>query len=352
MPKDNLFVPRIIHIDITGKCNFECLHCRGRFSNKSIELSHFKRIIDNIFENWNNDLKWMEIGGGEPLLHKDLAKMIHYIKKKNKKIRIIVVSNGSLFNEKKAKELKSAGITRIQFSLDGVNAETHNWLRQNDSSFRKVMDAIEIAKKDNIDFVLRMTINNKNLNQIEDFFKLGKEKGAVELGLRGCIYVGNAEENTSELYLDKETYSKILVHLPLWSKKYNMPYFSGDPLALVANKELIEQIEKKFGSLDHYSGCSVGISYMYINNDGNVSFCPMLNNIEIAKLESRDIKDVWDNCLEFIHMRKRDMGGKCGKCKFLKLCGGCCAYGYWKEKKLFAENPICCFFVNKNMMEV
>ena len=27
-------------------------------------------------------------------------------------------------------------------------------------------------------------------------------------------------------------------------------------------------------------------------------------------------------------------------------------YGYWKEKKLFAENPICCFFVNKNMMEV
>jgi len=99
MPKDNLFVPRIIHIDITGKCNFECLHCRGRFSNKSIELSHFKRIIDNIFENWNNDLKWMEIGGGEPLLHKDLAKMIHYIKKKNKKIRIIVVSNGSLFNE-------------------------------------------------------------------------------------------------------------------------------------------------------------------------------------------------------------------------------------------------------------
>jgi len=146
MPKDNLFVPRIIHIDITGKCNFECLHCRGRFSNKSIELSHFKRIIDNIFENWNNDLKWMEIGGGEPLLHKDLAKMIHYIKKKNKKIRIIVVSNGSLFNEKKAKELKSAGITRIQFSLDGVNAETHNWLRQNDSSFRKVMDAIEIAK--------------------------------------------------------------------------------------------------------------------------------------------------------------------------------------------------------------
>ncbi|MBI5798130.1 radical SAM protein [Candidatus Woesearchaeota archaeon] len=352
MLQDNEFVPRVIHIDITGKCNFTCLHCRGRFSEDMLELSKTKKILKNIFLHWKSDLKWLEIGGGEPLLHKDLPAILAFIKSQDKDVKIIVVSNGSLFTEGYAKKLKASGMTRIQFSLDGVNAETHNWLRQNNRSFELVLRAIDIAKRNNIDFVLRMTINKRNQDQIERFFKFGKEKGAVELGLRGCIYVANAENNYDELSLDKESYAEILKKLPTLSKKYDMPYFSGDPLALVANTELVAEIERRYGSLDVYSGCSVGISYMYINNKGNVSFCPMLNNLEIADLGNRDIKDVWDSCPEFVQMRKRNMGGRCAHCTYLKLCGGCCAYGYWKEKKLFAENPICSFFVEKMVKEV
>lgn len=340
------FVPKIIHIDLTGKCNFNCLHCRGRFSYDEISKNQVLKILGRISELWGNDLGWIELGGGEPLLYPHLYDVIRFIKK-NTGAKVLIVSNGSLFNESVADKLIEAGIDRIQFSLDGVDAKTHNWLRQNEQSFDKVMESARICKSKNIDFVLRISLNKRNKDQIEEYFKLAKKLGAVEVGLRGCIYVGNAEKFLDELYLEKEDYAKILQSLPLLSKKHNVPYFSGDPLAVVANKELIESIEKKFGNLEVYAGCCVGLSYLYINNRGNVAFCPMLNEIELGNLEEKDLLEIWNNSEELKKMRAREMGGKCKSCKYLKLCGGCCAYGYWKEKKLFSENPICTFYKSK-----
>jgi radical SAM protein with 4Fe4S-binding SPASM domain len=342
MEKDPSFVPKIIHIDLTGKCNFNCLHCRGRFSNAEIDKKEVIRILTRIFQLWGKDVGWVELGGGEPLIYPYLTDVIKFIKQ-NSKARIIIVSNGFFFDDKTAKTLKSIGTDRIQFSLDGVNAKTHNWLRQNNQSFDKVMNAAKIAKKNKIAFVFRISLNKRNKDQLEDYFKLAKKLGAAEIGVRGCIYVGNAAEFSKELYIEKEDYAKILKSLPILSERYKVHYFSGDPLALIANEKLLQTIKEKYGTLDVYSGCCVGISYLYINNRGNVSFCPMLNELEIGNLKEKDILDIWNNSQEFKNMRKRKMGGKCSSCKFLKLCGGCCAYGFWKEKKLFAENPICTF---------
>lgn len=263
--------------------------------------------------------------------------------KKETAAKVLLVSNGYFFNLDFGNSLKKSGLDRIQFSLDGAKEETHNWIRQNKNSYKKVMEATKICNQINLPFVLRATLNERNKNQVEDYFKLAKELGAVEVGMRGCIYVHSAKENESELYLNKEDYQQILTNLPEISNRWQVPYFSGDPLALIANKKLLVEIEKKYGTLDVYAGCCVGISYLYINSEGKVSFCPMLNEIVIGDPKEKDLLDIWENSIEFSRMRVRDMGGKCKDCKYLKLCGGCCAYGYWKSGKLFSENPICNF---------
>jgi len=315
-------------------------------SKEDLSFEMISMLLKRIFTLWNEHVEWIEIGGGEPLLHESLIKIISLIKE-NSKSKVLVVSNGSLFDEKYAINLKNAGLDRIQFSLDGATLKTHNWLRNNNSSYNQVIKATKICKKIGLPFVLRETLNNQNKEEIEDYFKLAKKLGASEIGIRGCLYSGNAKNNKKDLYVSPNEYAKILRELPKLSEKYDLTYFSGDPLALVANKRLLERIKEKYGSLDIYSGCCVGISYLYINNLGKISFCPMLNDVVIADPTKKDLEEIWENTPEYKIMRKREITGKCKNCEYLQLCGGCSAYGYWKYGKLFQENPICTFFVNK-----
>ena len=337
-----MFIPKIIHLDLTGKCNFNCLHCRGRNNAQHLDKKDLFKILKRAFELWADHIEWVELGGGEPLLYPHLLEVIKKIKKESK-AKILIVSNGYLFDKKIGLSLKEAGLDRIQFSLDGTTKETHNWIRQNENSYDRVIQSTKICKELDLPFVLRATLNERNKKQIEDYFKLAKKLGASEIGMRGCIYVGKAKDNEQDLYLNKFEYANILKELPELSEKYDLPYFSGDPLAIIANKKMLSKIENKYGTLEVYSGCCVGISYLYINSNGKVSFCPMLNEIIIGDPKEKDLLNIWNESEEFIKMRNRDMEGKCKTCKYLKLCGGCCAYGYWKSGKLFSENPICMF---------
>ncbi len=340
------FKPKIIHIDLTGKCNFRCLHCRGRVDeNNHISKEKVIDILTQINTNWGDEVEWIELGGGEPLLYPYLYEIIEFIKK-NTKMKIILVSNAYFCNLEKLKKLKEIGLDRIQFSLDSYKKETHNYIRQNKLSYDKVVEASQNCVLLNIPFVLRLTIMNINKDDIEDFFKFAKDLGADEVGLRGCIYMGYANLNEKELFVDKKEYFKILEQLPKYSEKYNIHYFSGDPLALAANKSLLQNIKDNYGTFNLYAGCSVGISYMYFNNDGNVAFCPMLNDIIIGDTNTTSIIDIWNNSKDYNIMRNRKFEGNCKDCELIQLCGGCRAYSYWETGELYKGNLLCMY--NKN----
>ncbi|GEM_PF-2546120 len=344
-----IFEPKMIHIDLTGKCNLKCLHCRGMVNDVDLDKYDVYNIISNIFTLWKTSIDIIELGGGEALLHKDLSSIIKYIKKLSRKTKVSIVSNGYFFDEEMANLLKESGLDQIQFSLDGAIQSTHNWLRGNDKSFQKVISAIKISKELNLKVVLRITVHKKNIDEIEDFFRLVRSVGVSEISIRGCIYVGSAEVSKEKLYLAKEDYSILLKQIPVLSKKYSVNYFSGDPLSLIADHDALNKILNKYGSYDKlYAGCSVGIKYLYINNNGEIGFCPMLSDIVIGDAKSlNNLKETWEKSEIFAKSRNRAIEGKCFYCKYKRICGSCSANSFWYNKKLFSENPMCDFFEEK-----
>ena len=69
----------------------------------------------------------VDFTGGEPLIRKDLAKIISYLKNIN--ITSGIVTNGILLTHEKLTELKEAGLSHIAISIDGLK-ETHDFIRQ------------------------------------------------------------------------------------------------------------------------------------------------------------------------------------------------------------------------------
>jgi cyclic pyranopterin phosphate synthase len=67
---------------LTDRCNFNCLYCRGIKSELKGDLSfeHAKEVID-IWSQGN--IKNIRFSGGEPILWKDLLKLVKYTKLKS-----------------------------------------------------------------------------------------------------------------------------------------------------------------------------------------------------------------------------------------------------------------------------
>lgn len=307
---------------------------------KDISMDKLQLILKQLTV-WKKDVEWFELGGGEPLLYKDLSKLIIEIKKEFRNAKILLVSNAMLADVNILAVLKQAGLDRIQFSLDGGLPETHAKIRQNQISYQRVSDACINCRKLRIPFALRLTVIRDNINEIEQFFDTAKRWGADEVGLRSVILAGQASFNSNKLSINRVEYKNLLKLLPSISEKYQIPYFSGDPLAIIANDNLLNNVEKRYGSCNVFGGCLVGISYIYINNNGDVAFCPMLNRLVLGDPTKIQISTIWSESEEYKRMRKRNFYGRCGTCTFSKLCGGCRANAYLANNDLFGEDPMC-----------
>lgn len=109
-----------INLHILEICNYKCEHCFAHFdSQKLLTEKEWEKIVDNCIE--NTDVEEFNIAGGEPLLYKDLMKLVKYIHKKGKLISII--TNGSLISDLWIEE-NAKYFTTIGFSIDSVDRDT------------------------------------------------------------------------------------------------------------------------------------------------------------------------------------------------------------------------------------
>jgi radical SAM protein with 4Fe4S-binding SPASM domain len=136
-----LDLPRQYWIEITNKCNLSCIMCpvsKGLPRPQSMmTFEQFRSIIDQIYENRPSIMLHV---AGEPLLHKDVFKMIDYSKEKG--CWVGMHTNATLLNEQVANALLDGCLDQISFSFDGYDAETYQKIRKG-ADFQKVRDQIE-----------------------------------------------------------------------------------------------------------------------------------------------------------------------------------------------------------------
>ncbi len=114
-------------IEPTVRCNLNCITCsevtRGR-TKKDMSFSEFKSILDQ----FPYAIKLALQGVGEPLLNRDLFRMIRLAKER--KIYVYFNSNGTLLDEENSNWLIQSGLDLINFSIDGGTKEVYEKIRR------------------------------------------------------------------------------------------------------------------------------------------------------------------------------------------------------------------------------
>ena len=88
-------------------------------------------------------------------------------------------------------------------------------------------------------------------------------------------------------------------------------------------------------------GCMGGSSFCFISHRGQMQPCGFLE-IDCGQLTEKSFRDIWQHSKVFNDLRDLSLyKGKCGRCEFLKVCGGCRARAYEETGDYLAEEPLC-----------
>ena len=210
--RTNRYVFRGCEFALTFKCNFKCSHCLcARIdeseTRKELEPEDYRRIVKEA----------MKIGattfgmeGGEPFVKKNWDKIIEVCRPKYN--HIIISTNGSLFDEEKAKKCAELGVDTINFSLDSGIPELHDVFRRRKGSFESVVNGIRLCKKYKIKVVLNSVVSKYNL-YTEGFRRLLEfgEKEKVMVNILFAKSIGSFKDDRAMLDEDDfRAYEKIV----------------------------------------------------------------------------------------------------------------------------------------------
>jgi len=186
-------------------CNYRCKKCftwaKSRKIENPLKLSEILKLIKEAKELGAKNISIL--GEGEPLLHKDIKKIVAYIDKLG--IVPMLATNASLLNKSMVDFLYKHNAT-IGFSLDTLDPKEYRDFCGDESDLNKVLDNINYARKvfkDDIyqkgnykvyRLVIHMTVtpqNFKNMSKIQEF--CGED---ILFDSQPLAIVGDAKKNT------------------------------------------------------------------------------------------------------------------------------------------------------------
>jgi AdoMet-dependent heme synthase len=331
--------------ELTRGCNLSCVHCRASAERGPYpgELSTEEcfRVMDQIA---SVSKPVIILTGGEPLLRTDIFDLARY--GSNKGFRMVMATNGTLITEDTVRKMKDSAIQRISISLDGPDAETHDAFRRVKGSFEGSLRGIEIARKNGLPFQINTTITRANLHLIEAILRLAVDLGAVAHHIFLLVPTGRGKELQDQA-ISALDYEKTLHwfyeqrdRVPLQLKATCAPHYYRI-LRQRATKEGKKVTQKEFGLDAMTRGCLGGISFCFISHVGQVQPCGYLD-LNCGNVREKPFQEIWLQSEVFRNLRNVDgYHGKCGRCEFRRVCGGCRARAYEISGDYMAEEPYC-----------
>ena len=305
LPKFLLSKPRLIYLDMGSSCNCRCKQCDlwkiNAGSEQSLSIAQGKKVIDKLWS-WLGSNFYLTFTGGEPLLHKDkLFQLIKFASSKG--IKTSLVSNGTLINQKTAKELINSGVSNVIISLDGIEEKTHDYLRGVKGVGGKAKKAIcllnelRINQTPKIDLKINTIPMKQNLAELPKIVAWAKKIGVDGVSfsaLSSKASFGNKIYNPSWwhdyfLWPDYKKLAKTVDKLILMGKK-------GFPL--LNEMSYLENCKKYYKNPIDFGKENVPCrltqnQHLFIGVNGSVRLClkyPSLGNILI-----KNIHQIWQS---------------------------------------------------------
>jgi cyclic pyranopterin phosphate synthase len=169
-----------LRISVTDRCNLRCLYCMPpegvpRISHS--EILSYEEIRTVVYAAAELGMNRIRLTGGEPLVRAELPKLVRMLSQIEGIEELFLTTNGT-FLKRHALELKQAGLTRVNVSLDTLKADRFQYITRL-GELKDVLEGIEAARDAGLQPVKINTVVMRGINDDEvlDFAKMTYKDG-------------------------------------------------------------------------------------------------------------------------------------------------------------------------------
>lgn len=329
---------------ITRGCNLRCRHCYTGARHRTdgmhppaMDTGLFRDIVRRAKQ---LGVSYVKLSGGEPLLHPRIGEILEIAGRE--RIGVVLSTNGVLCTPSLVRELSRIRLRGVSVSLDGADAETHEWVRGETGCFDKTLRGIRTLADAGLFPNIAMVILRRNIRQLGTVVRLAESLGAssVTFNLAQPTGRGAALQDDGEFPEIGE-----LIELEERVRELSR----GTPLALSYTlPHAFKPLGGFLGTAGRgYGACGI-LGILGVLSDGSLGLCGAAEGMPelIFGHAGRDeLETVWRHAPLLQELRDgipdRFMG-ICGECLMRSLCQGrCIAQNYYRRRDVWAPHWFC-----------
>lgn len=326
------------HLDLTYRCNNNCLHCWLRISptdrerSRELTLSDLRCIID---EARALGTRQWSLSGGEPMLRPDFIEIFEYVTAKA--VSYSLNTNGTLITPEIARLLKRKGNKMV--ALYGASKETYHQITRNPGGFEQVMQGFRYLKEAGTGFTVQLVPMKGNWHEWEDMLELARSLsphwrvGAPWLYRSSCHDPEiNAEISSQRL----DPRDVVALDQPDLSYEESHGYQCG-------HTEGDDRI---------FAGCIARRRDFHIDPYGGMTFCSFVKEPSMRyDLRKGSVRECWEEFIPSLADRvfnSEEYRARCGSCDLRKDCRWCAVYGWLEHGRFSAPVEYLCEVAREN----
>ena len=341
--------PVVVFWEMTRACALACEHCRAEAQPKRhpLELSTDEgfKLLDRVAAFDHKPI--IVLSGGDPFMRRDLFDIVE----RGVELGLTVSVSPSataLATKERFLKLVDLGVSRVSFSLDGPDAETHDVFRGFPGTFDRTLEMFRAAREVGLEFQVNTTITKRTRDYLPRMAELVAREGAALWDLFLLVPVGRGlEASLMSPEQHEETFNWVV------SQRADWPFMSkttlGQPFRRVA-------IQRRLGAegrnVEDMSPSEVrGMWPGPVTNDGKgIFFVSHMGNVypsgflpyRAGNVRTDDPVALYRNAPIFRSLRDpASLKGKCGECPFNRVCGGSRARAYAMTGDPLGAEPCC-----------
>lgn len=164
-----------LRLSVTDKCNLACSYCKPRPVKKLLhgDLLSIEEMTDIVRVCRGLGINKVRITGGEPLLRRGIVKLVENVV--NSECKAVMTTNATKLTGF-APELKSAGLSRLNVSLDTLDEKTYKTIAKGE--LKEALEGIDAALKYRFPLKINAVLQKGLTDDILPLCKFAKGLGA------------------------------------------------------------------------------------------------------------------------------------------------------------------------------
>lgn len=320
--------------NLTRRCNLSCRHCYSISANTEfpgeLSFAECSRVLEQLraFR-----VPVVIFSGGEPLLRPDVFDLARLARELG--LRTALSSNGTLIDASNIEAIADSEFSYVGISIDGIGS-THDRFRRRKGAFAASIQGLRLCQQHGIRTGLRFTMTQDNAHELPAILRLMADEGVERFYFSHLNYAGRGNTNRQRDALHQMTRDAmdLLFETSLSLQRDGRPktFTSGNNDA--DGVYFLHWVRRHFpqsqahveAHLRRWGGNASGLNVANIDNLGNVHPDTMWWHLCLGNVKSRSFGEIWndlsDPVMERLKRRPRALGGRCGACRYLRICNG------------------------------